>query len=187
MSVHLQQFTPVGASANKARRVSGVCMLLIRAVTLNVLPSLKAFLSIVTFDDKFDSSIRKLCHLARVDAALCLANAKQMIMSEPFGSEYKCVKSLRELASKMITLKHSVVYTDFFKLVIYLLTLPVTSATCERAHSKVDLIKSAVRACMLSDRLEDLVIISTEKSVVDSLDLSSVVNRFAMIERGLPL
>jgi hypothetical protein len=40
---------------------------------------------------------------------------------------------------------------------------------------------------VLSDRLEDLVIISSEKSVVDSLDLSSVVNRFAMIERGLPL
>jgi hypothetical protein len=87
----------------------------------------------------------------------------------------------------MITLKHSVVYKDFFKFVIYLLTLPVTSATCERAHSKVGLIKSAVRACMLSDRLEDLVIISSEKLVVDSLDLSSVVNRFAMIERGLPL
>ena len=118
---------------------------------------------------------------------MCLSNAKQMLMIEPFSSEYKCVKSLRELASKMITLKHSVDYQDFFKLVIYLLTLPVTSATCERAHSKVDLIKSAVRACMLSDRLEDLVIISSEKSVVDSLDLSSVVNRFAMIERGLPL
>ena len=105
-----------------------------------------------------------------------------MLMSEPFSGEYKCVKSLRELASKMITLKYSVVYKDFFKLVIYLLTLPVTSATCERTVGKVDLIKSAVSACMLSDRLEDLVIISSEKSVVDSLDLSSVVNRFAMIE-----
>jgi len=48
-------------------------------------------------------------------------------------------------------------------LILYLLTLPVTAASCERAHSKVSLVKSAVRASMNADRLEDLVFISSEK------------------------
>ena len=70
---------------------------------------------------------------------------------------------------------------------MYFCTLPVTSAACERAHSKVDLVKSAVRASMGSDRLEDLVIISSEKSIVDSVDLALVVNQFSVVNRGLPM
>jgi len=49
----------------------------------------------------------------------------------------------------------------------FLLTLPVTSSSCERAHSKVDIVKSAVRASMASERLEDLILISSEKKVLD--------------------
>ena len=87
----------------------------------------------------------------------------------------------------MIEMKHSVVYKHFFSLVVYLMTLPVTSAACERAHSKVDIVKSAVRASMTSDRLEDLVLISSEKNIVDKVDLSAVVTRFALLNRRFPL
>ena len=69
----------------------------------------------------------------------------------------------------MVALGHSAVYRNFYGLAVFLLTLPVTSASCERAHSKVDLVKSAVRASMGSERLENLVLISAEKSVLDSI------------------
>jgi len=88
---------------------------------------------------------------------------------------------------KLIELKLHVVYKHFFELIVYLMTLPVTSATCERAHSKVDLIKSAVRASMGSGRLEDLVLISSEKHIVDCVHCTSVVNRFSLVPRGLAL
>jgi hypothetical protein len=80
----------------------------------------------------------------------------------------------------MVELKHSLVYKNLYALIVFLLTLPVTSASCERAHSKVDLVKSAVRASMDSERLEDLVLISSEKNILDALDMSSVVDRFAL-------
>ena len=51
----------------------------------------------------------------------------------------------------------------------------------------MDLIKSAVRASMTSDRLEDFVIISCEKNVTDSIALSAIVDRFAAVQRKLPL
>ena len=85
--------------------------------------------------------------------------------------------------------KHNDLYKTFYSLVVFLLTLPVTSAVCERAHSKVDLIKSAVRASMCSDRLEleDLVVISSEKQTVDDLSVDAVIDRFALCNRELPL
>lgn len=143
--------------------------------------------SVVKFDQNCEPAIRKLCSIAKIDADLCSADAKHLLRSESFDSVYQKVTSLHELLSKMIELKHSVVFKHFFELIVYLCTLPVTSAACERAHSKVALIKSAVRASMGSERLEDLVIISSEKCIVDNLDLASVVSRFSVVNRGLPL
>jgi hypothetical protein len=138
-------------------------------------------------DDNFDLAVKNLCVIAKLDADLCIADSKQMIASRPFGCEYKSLVTLHSLSQKMIECKHSIVYKNFYSLVVFLQTLPVTSASCERAHSKVDLIKSAIRARMGSERLEDLVIVSSEKQILDNLDLFAVVDRFALQERALPL
>ena len=65
----------------------------------------------------------------------------------------------------------SVVYKHIYQLVVFLLTLPVTSASRERAPSKVDIVKSAVRSSMTSEILEDFILISSEKTVLDSIEL----------------
>jgi hypothetical protein len=70
-------------------------------------------------------------------------------------------------------------YKHFYQLIVYLLTLPVTSASCERSHSKVDLIKSAVRSSLTSGRLENLVAMACEKKILDSITNSTIVARFA--------
>ena len=51
------------------------------------------------------------------------------------------------------------------------------------------LVKSAVRSSMTSCRLADLIMISSEESVIDNLDLSHIptINQFALSPRGLPL
>ena len=63
--------------------------------------------------------------------------------------------SLQCLATTMVTSIHNMLYKHFYQLVVFLLTLPVTSASRERAHSKVDIVKSAVRSSMTAERLED--------------------------------
>ena len=78
-------------------------------------------------------------------------------------------------------------YRNFYGLAVFSANIAVTSASCERAHSKVDLVKSAVRASMGSERLENLILISAEKSVLDSIKMTGVVNKFALLKRGLPL
>ena len=81
-------------------------------------------------------------------------------------------------------------YKHFDQLVVFLLTLPVTSASRERAHSKVDIVKSAVRSSVTSERLEDFILISSEKTVldkVDSTELAVIVDKFAATARALLL
>ena len=88
----------------------------------------------------------------------------------------------------MVQRKHKIcTRLSILCMVVFLLTLPVTSAACERAHSKVNLVKSAVWASMFSDGLEDLVVISSEKQTVDELSADAVIDRFALCNRGLPL
>ena len=91
------------------------------------------------------------------------------------------MSSLQQLATAMVTTsKHRVLYKHFFALVRFLLTPPVKSASCERAHSKVDIVKSAVRESMTSERLDDLILISSE-------NLSVVIDKFAASGRALRL
>lgn len=150
---------------------------------------LKLISSVVLFGDNFESAVRELSSVAQLDADLCAAEGRIVMLHKDTYTlpEAATKPSLQSIASKMVSLKHSAVYKNFYALIVFLLTLPVTSATCERAHSKVDLVKSAVRASMGSDRLEDLVIISSEKSVLDSIKMSAVVSKFAVQKRGLPL
>ena len=45
----------------------------------------------------------------------------------------------------------------------------------------------AVRSSMASERLEDLILISSEKTVLDTLNISVIVDKFAAVPRALPL
>jgi len=63
---------------------------------------------------------------------------------------------------------------------ICLLTRHVTSS-CERPNSTVDIVKSVVRASMASERLEDLNLISSEKTVFDTLNIPVITDTFAAV------
>lgn len=127
--------------------------------------------------------VRNLANMAKLDGDLCVAEAKLLATHAQYGS----TTSLIHLAQQMVRELHHKAYKYYYQLVVYLLTLPVTSASCERSHSKVDLIKSAIRSSMTSDRLESLIIMACEKKVLNSVTNSAIVARFASQPRGLPL
>jgi hypothetical protein len=127
--------------------------------------------------------VRKLANMAQLDGDLCVAEAELLATHAQYGS----TTSLVNLAQQMVHEMHNKAYRHCYQLVVYLLTLPVTSASCERSHSKVDLIKSAVRSSMTSGRLESLITMACEKKVLNSVPNSTIVARFATEPRGLPL
>ena len=120
---------------------------------------------VVQFGDSFDDAVRQLAAVVQLNTDVCVAEGRVVMTNKcyavPEGAIQSGPSSLQSLTSKIVTLGHSVAYKNFYALLVFLLTLPVTSASCERAHSKVDLVKSAVRASMGSERLEHLVLISS--------------------------
>lgn len=60
------------------------------------------------------------------------------------------------------------------------LTMPVTVASGERSFSKLRLIKNYLRSTMSQERLSNLSIISIESQCVDELNISDIVDQFAV-------
>ena len=65
------------------------------------------------------------------------------------------------------------------------LTLPVTSSCAERAFSRLRLVKSHLRTTMSGSRLQSLLRISANKSAAAKVQLDSLVEQFAKVERRI--
>ena len=62
-------------------------------------------------------------------------------------------------------------------------TAPITSAASERSFFKLKLIKTVMRSVMNQDRLNDFLILSSEKDLSDSIDLEQIVCRWAELPK----
>ena len=60
-----------------------------------------------------------------------------------------------------------------------LLTAPVTVATNERTFSKMKIIKNFLRSTMSGERLDDLIVLATEKDISDKIDLNMALKAWA--------
>jgi len=65
--------------------------------------------------------------------------------------------------------------------------VPVTSASAERVHNKLKIVKSALRSASASDQLSDLVQIYVEHDIANGFGLSELVSEFALKPRKLLL
>jgi len=88
--------------------------------------------------------------------------------------------SFKDLLKYMFENDFHNVYSSLFKLLKICATIPITSSECERTHSKVARVKSAVRCSMTDDRLEHLVLVNVEQDIANNLGLSSLVDVFKL-------
>jgi hypothetical protein len=63
----------------------------------------------------------------------------------------------------------------------------VTSASAERVHSKLKLVKTALRSTSDNECMADLIQMYVERKIADGLGLSELVSEFALKPRKLPL
>jgi hypothetical protein len=94
--------------------------------------------------ENFENAVRQLCSIiAKLDGDLCVAEGNLLFYNEAYrsvDSALKSMSSLQCLATTMVTSKHNLLYKHFYQMIVFLLTLPVMSASCERAHRKVDIV-----------------------------------------------
>ena len=70
------------------------------------------------------------------------------------------------------------VYTQLYKLYKILVTLPITTASCERSFSKLTIVKNKLRSTTLQDRLENLMILFVENDITNTIPYDSVIDSF---------
>lgn len=67
------------------------------------------------------------------------------------------------------------------------LTLPISSATCERSFSALRKIKTWLRVSMGQERLTDLSILYIEKDLTKLININKVIDSFAEKDRRINL
>ena len=70
-------------------------------------------------------------------------------------------------------------FPDIFRLLNISLTIPVTSASCERSFSCLKLLKNYIRNKSGDERTSNLALLSISSSRTKQLDLEKVIDRFA--------
>jgi len=75
--------------------------------------------------------------------------------------------------------EYEIAFSETFKLCSIAITIPVSSAACERTFSCMKRVKSYLRNSLLDTTLTSLSIISIEKREAKSLDIDEIINKFA--------
>ncbi|GKD69584.1 zinc finger MYM-type protein 1-like protein, partial [Tanacetum coccineum] len=90
----------------------------------------------------------------------------------------KNVTSLSQLCKGLQETEKSETYPLIDRLIRLILTLPVSTATSERAFSKMKLVKTRLRSTMSDGFLKSSMILSVEREIVRTLCTNNVIDDF---------
>ena len=92
--------------------------------------------------------------------------------------EFKELKSLSELSQWLTRTRNSEHYKLVYRIVRLVLTLPISTATTERAFSTMKVVKTNFRNKMENDFLTDFLMLYIEKDIASTISLDSIVDDF---------
>ncbi|XP_024046510.1 uncharacterized protein LOC18051519 [Citrus clementina] len=92
--------------------------------------------------------------------------------------EFKNLSSLSDLCQWLVRTRRSSIYPLFYKIIVLVLTLPVSTATTERSFSAMRIVKTRLRNKMDDDFLTDTLITYIERDIANKISMESVINDF---------
>lgn len=113
-------------------------------------------------DDTHDSTV---CRESRDRGNLCTGSCKRCLLC--------CYKILFRYCL------NSSVYSNLFLAYEYLLTLSFSQVSCERAFSKLKIVKTRLRSSMTNDRLEAFLMMAIEKDILEQINISDIISYLA--------
>ncbi|PRQ22643.1 putative HAT dimerization domain, ribonuclease H-like domain-containing protein [Rosa chinensis] len=93
-------------------------------------------------------------------------------------ARFSKTNSVFDLCRRLVETRKSAFFPMIYRLICLILTLPVSTATTERAFSSMNIIKSRLRNKMEDDFLDDLMVLYIEKEFADRIDNDSVISEF---------
>lgn len=79
------------------------------------------------------------------------------------------------------------IYPNLYKLLQVAISIPISSATCERSFSSMRRIKNWIRTSMLQDRFSNLAVLNIERDIVNSLNNEDILNVYCTKDRKFVL
>ena len=106
----------------------------------------------------------------------------------PIAKRTLAGKKLDDISEVFLALKPlQVAFPETLKLLQLVLTIPVSTAKCERTFSTLKRTKTYLRSTMNETRLSNMAILSIERDISSKLDLELVVDNFAKENRRICL
>ncbi|KAH9759451.1 TTF-type domain-containing protein [Citrus sinensis] len=94
------------------------------------------------------------------------------------SGEFSELKDIGDLAKRMIETKRHNVYPLVYLLITLALTLPVATASVERAFSAMNILKNRLRNRMGEQWMNDSLIVYIEKDLFNNIDNEVVMQRY---------
>ncbi|XP_004298156.1 PREDICTED: uncharacterized protein LOC101302260 [Fragaria vesca subsp. vesca] len=101
--------------------------------------------------------------------------------------ELQNITSLSELCVKLVETRLAEDYHLIHRLLCLVLTLPVSTASTERAFSALRIIKNRLRSKIEEEFLDDCMLVHIERQFADSIDNESSIDEFATKPRRVQL
>ena len=96
----------------------------------------------------------------------------------PYHEKFKNMSTISELCRGLTETQKSQNYYLIDRLIRLVLTLPVSTATTERAFSAMKLIKSSLRNKMGDEFLVDSMVVYIERELAENIDTDSIIDAF---------
>ena len=93
-------------------------------------------------------------------------------------TRFENTTSVAHLCRRLVETRKSEFFPMIYRLICLVLTLPVSTATTERAFSSMNIIKNKLRNKIEDDFLDDLMLLYIEKEFVDQVDNDCVIAEF---------
>ncbi|KAM5551090.1 zinc finger MYM-type protein 1 [Rosa sericea] len=92
--------------------------------------------------------------------------------------KFQNLESISDLCRMLVQTRKSEIFPMLYRLICLVLTIPVSTATTERAFSAMNIIKNKLRNKMEDEFLGDCMVLHIEKEYAESIDNESVIKDF---------
>ena len=93
--------------------------------------------------------------------------------------EFESLSSISKLCQWLVKTRKSIAYQLFFRVIIHVLTLLVSTATTERAFSAMNIVKTRLHNKMEDDFLTDSILLYIEREITQSFSMDSIIDDFS--------
>ena len=101
------------------------------------------------------------------------------VLSNP---KFQDLRSIADLCRRLVETEKSKIYYLIDRLICLILTLPVSTATSERAFSAMKIVKTRLRNKIEDEFLANNLVVYIEREIVKNFDLNSILDDFICLK-----